>query len=264
MKANRVTKHCEFCGEEFKVVASVSHLRKHCSRKCHFSNRTPHLPELSARQLEIITGSLLGDAHLERPRKSTHHSRFRKGQKPEHRAYQESLFEEIKPYSKTLKDYKKKRVKKVEFKTDKDEVETVCYTCSHPVFSAMRDQWYLDEKKIVPMGTVITPLVLAYWFCDDGYVSKGNNNAFICTHSFSLHEVERLSNTMKACLDLNFEPRQGKIGKDGEAQHLLYLGSRDYPSLLEMIKPYVTWDCMKHKLAFSVKKWNWKKPQITM
>jgi hypothetical protein len=252
MKKCRINKLCEFCGEEFSVTPSSAKLRKHCSRQCHYNNRTINLPVWTDRQIEIINGSLLGDAHLECPQKKTHNSRFRKGQKHYNREYQDALFNELSPHSLSIKTYTKQRhIKDYHF----IEIEDVVYTHTHPMFTKLRDKWYTNDLKVVPQDLKITALTLSYWFCDDGYI--GDNTATLCTHGFTQDEVEFLSHLLKRDLLLTNHPRKDKKSEGGLSQYVLYIGSKHHEQFIETVKPNIPWGCMKHKLLIKEKKWKW-------
>jgi len=255
MKKCKIQKACQFCGKIFEIKPSEFHLRKNCSRECKSKGLVPCLPEINDRQMEIIVGSLLGDAHLDRPKKETHNSRFQKGQKMAMQEYQQSLHDELQPYSNSLKMYEKNRSLK-----GKNYVEqTMLYhTCCHPIFTKLRNQWYVKEKKILPEKLNITPLTLAYWFCDDGYIGK-SNNAFICTHNFSKIEVERLVGLIKKDLKLDTRPVPSRKNKNNQIQYVIYIGSIDYDCFIDIIQPHIPWNCLQYKLLKFEKKFKHKK-----
>jgi hypothetical protein len=256
MKKCRIKKTCQGCGELFEVIPSIAHLRKNCSRECKGKSLVPSLPDITDRQMEIIVGSLLGDAHLDRPKKETHNSRFQKGQKVAMQEYQQNLYDELQPYSNSLKIYEKNRNLKEKIYIE----QTILYhTCCHPIFSKLRTDWYTEERKILPISLQITPLTLAYWFCDDGYIGKNNNNAFICTHNFSKNEVERLTDLMKKNLKLEARAVKSKIAKNKTIQYMIYIGSKEYDYFLDIIRPHIPWACLQYKMLKFEKKFKHKK-----
>lgn len=248
-------KICETCGKPFFVTQSIAELRKNCSRKCHYEGRSPQLPPLNDRQQSVILGSLLGDGHLEAPKKSTHNSRFRKSQKIENYDYQQSLFLELGDYARSIKQYSKNRMLNKKVYTEK---EWTVYSASHPSFTDLRKKWYREEK-VVPDDIKLTPLALAYWFCDDGYIHSKDNNATICTHSFTKSEVEMLSSFLQRDLEIESSVRRDIINNDGKEQYVLYIGSGQYQHFLETVKEHVKWECMSHKLLYTEKQWQWAK-----
>jgi hypothetical protein len=246
-------KICETCGKTFFVTPSIAELRKNCSRECHYKGRSPQLPPLNDRQQSILLGSLLGDGHLEVPQKITHNSRFRKSQKIDNYDYQHSLFLELGDYARSIKQYSKKRMLNKKVYTEK---EWTVYSASHPSFTELRNKWYREEK-IVPEDIKLTPLALAYWFCDDGYIGGKENNATICTHSFTKTEVEMLSSFLQRDLEIKSSVRRDRVGSDGEEQYVIYIGSNQYEHFLNIITEHVPWSCMSHKLTYTQKQWKW-------
>lgn len=59
-------------------------------------------------------------------------------------------------------------------------------------FNLWRDQWYVNDKKIVPINIIthISPLSLAIWYMDDG--SKTNRSYYLHTEGFSIDCIKYL------------------------------------------------------------------------
>ena len=64
------------------------------------------------------------------------------------------------------------------------------FTRSLPVFTGFYRRFYIDRKKQVPEDLVMTPLVLAVWYMDDG--SKSRQSSYLNTQQFSLEDQEYL------------------------------------------------------------------------
>ena len=66
-------------------------------------------------------------------------------------------------------------------------------TRSHPMFTEFRDLFYPNGVQIVPpiIGELLTARGLAYWAMDDG-TKSGGSGFHLCTHSFTLKQVELL------------------------------------------------------------------------
>jgi LAGLIDADG DNA endonuclease family len=56
---------------------------------------------------------------------------------------------------------------------------------------------------------LLTPLSLAYWMCDDGSFDKENRAVRLCTHSFSLEEVNLLINVLETKWNLKCTINKG-------------------------------------------------------
>lgn len=81
------------------------------------------------------------------------------------------------------------------------------------LFYPYKQKWYVSGKKIVPRDISLTPLVLAIWFCDDGYLSlkkdrSGNPTSALrlklATHGFTKSDAEFLASTLEALLKVKF------------------------------------------------------------
>src|SRR2546423_12397323 len=75
---------------------------------------------------------------------------------------------------------------------------------SLPCFNELYDLFYLGGRKRVPsdIGSLLTPLGLAYWICDDGSFDKKGGFVVLCTESFTTVEVEVLINVLNSKFDL--------------------------------------------------------------
>ncbi|MCD5325907.1 MULTISPECIES: hypothetical protein [Pontibacillus] len=111
----------------------------------------------------------------------------------------------------------------------------------------LKDLWYQDYKKVVPIQFVkryISPFCLATWYQDDGHLKKRKNTPqklILSTDCFSRRDVEQLQKLLKETYSLNFH-------QDGQNRLLLY----DQPSIyyfLTIIRPYLT-SCMRRKDIF--------------
>ena len=142
---------------------------------------------LSPSQKNIIIGSCLGDAHVERNGKNCR-LRFQQAlkQKPL-LCWKHSI---LQPHALALREYPQydKRTKKTYHKIQFD-------TRTLPVFNEFRDMFYLDGRKRLPYNIINLlrdPLVLAVWFMDDG-ARRVDSLAFrLHCNDFELHSVETL------------------------------------------------------------------------
>lgn len=102
-----------------------------------------------------------------------------------------------------------------------------------PCFNYYHELFYMNKVKIIPsnIGTMLTPLGLAYWAMDDGgYDGVGGFRFF--TNSYNKSEVELLISVLK----INFKTtsRSGEI-KPG--QYIIKLGRSEYIKLKDLILP---------------------------
>lgn len=70
-----------------------------------------------------------------------------------------------------------------------------------PVFNPQYERWYPGDVKIVPEDIVLTPLILAIWFLDDGSIETHRYpwtlKIKLATHGFSHSGVLRLSQMLQ-------------------------------------------------------------------
>lgn len=63
-------------------------------------------------------------------------------------------------------------------------------TRSLPPFTKLYKQFFLNGKKIIPTDIILSPLVLAVWFMDDG--NRSRTSVYLNTQQFSLEEQKFL------------------------------------------------------------------------
>ena len=117
---------------------------------------------------------------------------------------------------------------------------TRCYPC----FNEHHQLFYPEGKKVVPqnIGELLTPAGLAYWAHDDG--GKRGSGFALCTHSFTLSEVELLVLVLKQKFNLDCTIQ--KVNKNKE-QYRIYIKSNSIALFRELVTPYFH-DSIKYKL----------------
>lgn len=73
-----------------------------------------------------------------------------------------------------------------------------------PKLKIIRNRWYPNNKKSIPLDLKLTPLICLVWFCDDGSIihrSKKATELKLSTHGFSIEEnlflINLLNNELK-------------------------------------------------------------------
>lgn len=209
---------------------------------------------LTKKQKEIIAGSLLGDGSLfpgnslcpkagwkfykaqsKIPRGCIQGMRYQ-----DRSEYLRWHFEELNPYSLSLKEYCVNNLTRCQF-----------ITHSHSVFREMAEEWYVyngtnfsrkngNNLKIIPESLEITPLVASIWFCDDGINKIRTKCAVLCTDAFRAEDVYKLKIKINRDLGINCHIGCG---------NRIYIGNNEgYNDFLEIIKPYIFWECFKYKI----------------
>ncbi len=151
---------------------------------------------------EIMTGSMLGDGFMYRcitnfGRKNCN-SRLMINYScvnMEYAKYIESLLNltGIKVYNRISF---RKKLSIINNRTIKDSGMYCIYTEQNISFNRYRDKWYPFGIKYVPSDIVLSPLILAIWFQDDGYYFKSGKTYILCTDGFSYHDLAVLQKAL--------------------------------------------------------------------
>jgi len=192
-------------------------------------------------QLDVIIGSLLGDARLECRSKgirASYTARFRVHHGDKQKKYVLWKY-------KILKDLVCKEPRKISWTNKKRNLkETSWYfhTRSLKNFGIIHEIFYKNGVKKFPIEIlqVFSDRMLAVWYMDDG--SNNNRNITLNTHSFSLENQKIIIGFLKSKYHLN-----PTIIKD-RTQWKISIGSNDYNDFLSIIAPYIA-PSMIYKIA---------------
>lgn len=192
---------------------------------------------LSYRQKEILIGTLLGDAHLE---KNGRNVRLR----IDHAEGQENYLRWMWLEFKNFVYAPPKLVQEIDKRSGKVYRRWHFSTYSVDVFNFYWKLFYRNKVKIVP-GNIIkllySPLSLAVWFMDDGYKRNDCNALRLNTDSFQLQE-QRL---LQKCLKKNFKI-ESNLHRKGRFW-TIYIPSPEARKFCRIIKPYII-PGMEHKI----------------
>lgn len=218
-------------------------------RKCHID-----APPFTTEQEDIIIGSLLGDAHLRIGRKNCS---FSKKQKKDRLPYLEWMEKILSPYSSAISPIYssekliggKKGVILERQKIAKRLSGFFLNTHQHPNWTILREEWYKDKIKIVPTNLKLNPLRIAVWYWDDGSNSEKNRTAVFCVQSFTMDEAIFLAERLH---DFEIKPEVRHVVSEytGKKMPILKIYSKSYDNLIELVKPYMFWDCFAHKIKW--------------
>ena len=145
-------------------------------------------------QKDILVGTILGDASLER-NKPTHNTRVRFEQTfPTHAFYLTTLYIHL---LNLTGSHPIVRSRKADKRTGKVYSTISFKTLMFPCLNMFHDMFYKDGTKIVPsnIGDMLNARALAYWIMDDG--GKGQyGETILHTRAFQLQEVELLQSAL--------------------------------------------------------------------
>lgn len=214
----------------------------HVPRRSYKYKELPN--ELTPRQLEIITGSLLGDGCLESIESQNSNSRFIEKHGMEQLDYLKWKCDELKPFTTEVKfGIDHNHYYKGKFFPDKKFCKI--QSCRHPIFTKLENKWYDTNRiKYIPKNLELTPLKISVWFFDDGYNS--GENISIYTNGFELEQVKLLVKKLKKFGIENCHERQNQEERGFKPE--IYIGKSSCEKFLKLVSNQINVNCMKYKL----------------
>ena len=199
----------------------------------------------SQQQIDLIIGSLLGDARLECRSKGIHYpvsARLRIHQSDKQKEYVFWKYSLLRSF--VLKE--PRRVKTWhDLKRDKDHYSWYFHTKTIPELGEAYHYFYKNNVKVLPKKDIfnhLTPRALAVWFMDDG--SNVKNGYTISTHCFDLEDQRRIVNFLKTSYGIGV-----RIIKDRD-KFKLFIGKGEYEKFSEIVGSYII-PSMQYKLCSS-------------
>ncbi len=195
---------------------------------------------------DVIVGSLLGDACIKQPsiaRRSVCKANcwFSKSQCARYEEYLQWHETNI-PFFNSISSYRYNSayVEDGMVKTDPSKKRDgfILDSSANAYYTALRDKWYPNGKKIVPLDISLTLPMLAIWYCDDGYNVQGHKRAGICSQSFTIDECVFLAEQIDRITGISCHVVPNR-------QIMIY--SKQYFAFMETISPWIIWECMKYK-----------------
>jgi len=193
-------------------------------------------------QLQLILGSLMGDARLECRSKSIrakHTARLRIHQADKQKDYVFWKYEKLKNLI-----IKGPRFTKVwhDPKRNKDHYSWYFHTQSSEALGLIHKLFYQNKTKIVPRGVInlIDSLGLAIWYMDDG--SNNGNGITLNTHSFTIEEQKLLQSLLLSKFHV-----ATTLVKD-RSKFKIAIGSYEYQKFMDIVRPHVI-ESMNYKIS---------------
>lgn len=184
-------------------------------------------------QLQLILGSLLGDARLECRSKSIrakHTARLRIHQSDKQKDYVFWKYDKLKGFV-----IKGPRFTKVwhDSKRNKDHYSWYFHTQSNEVLGLIHKLFYQNNIKVVPKDLIeiLDPLGLAVWYMDDG--SNNGSNITLNTHCFSNEEQEMIRNWFR-----NKFAIQTTLVKD-RSKFKIAIGYNELPKFMNIVQSHI-------------------------
>jgi hypothetical protein len=182
---------------------------------------------LSKSQREILIGSLLGDAHLEK--QSTKIARLKIEHAIAQKDYVMWKYSQWKDWVLTPPQIKQKSNRNGSISTN-----IWFNTISHEELNRFWEMFYDGKRKIVPANLILTPLVLAVWFMDDGSrKSRECRGLYLNTQSYWSVEVDMLRQFLLRDFGLYTTLRQQSDGLQ------IYIPASETPKFTRIVSPFV-------------------------
>lgn len=187
--------------------------------------RSARNQQLTTRQQEIVIGSLLGDGYLVR---TTRGFAFRVNHGVRQKAYVDWKYHELE----TLTNSPPRQYRNSYY----------FRTVSHPFFDALRQQFYVGRRRILPKRIVtwITPLTLSVWLMDDG--ARDGGQLRFNTQSFSRKENLHLIRILEATLGITVT-----LNRDKD-RFRLRVNAKSMPRVRQLVAPFII-PSMQYKLS---------------
>ena len=195
---------------------------------------TKPILKLTSFQRQVIIGTLLGDAHASTNTKSRAKYSLQFCQTWWKLDYLLHLFYIFSDFCGCSFPYYRLESKSWLFST---------YTLE--VFTFYGKYFYDNmKKKRIPknISRFLTPVVLAYWYMDDGSIkSKESKGVILNTHCYKLPEVHLLCKVLQKKFNLECKPRKQKEG------YQIYISGHSYETFVSIVDPYII-SSMKYKI----------------
>lgn len=194
--------------------------------------------ELSKQQLDILYGTLLGDASIEPHWKEARIVFNQGGTQEAYFDYKCSFFENLLGKISKTQRYDKRTNKYY----NKYQVRFKC----HKIFTQIYQELYPNGVKTVTKEWLakMTPIGLAFWFMDDG-----TNSGTLATNCFSYEECQLIHewflNTYN--IQTTIENQKNKSG----IQYLIYIKAQSKKKFYELVKPFII-----PEMEYKFKNWN--------
>lgn len=172
-------------------------------------------------QKSVLVGSILGDGTL-RKAKGKKNALFEANHAYRYKEYVDWKYQILKEFVLTIPKMRLSNGNRIAYRFT---------TRSLPIFTEFYDEFYIDNKKIVPSTLTLDALALAVWFMDDG--SKSYNSIYLNTQQFNIEEQNFLLVLLKHQFNLI-----GTLNKD-KIYFRIRLTVESTKVFKQLINPYV-------------------------
>lgn len=166
-----------------------------------FTARKQQVLWVHPRQLEILQGSILGDAYVAPLGKiQVEHS-------IKQLEYLQWKYQQLASIT-----YPSLPVQVPRYNRRVDKHYTSVRFWTRQFFRTLRSQFYQGKKKIFPLDLQLTPLMVAVWYMDDGHYEKAKKRCILATDQFDQQSLERIQTAFHSQYDIDTVLRRsGKL-----------------------------------------------------
>ncbi len=215
----------------------------------------PVLPlEFTTRQMDIINGSMLGDAYISKKYTESSNCCLQEGHGIFQKDYLQWKYDELKPFTYYFQIYERTWESCKDFK---NKMGCRLATYKTPLFTQLERLWYLRDEygnvvlndrghriKIIPHNfKEINPLTLAVWYMDDGHFDFKKRRIVFCTDGYTYDECDFLKNIIKNTYNI----KHIKVIKSAENFHIAITRTSFIP-FIEIVKNFVPTQDMLYKV----------------
>lgn len=195
--------------------------------------------EISSREIEILIGAILGDAHLARLKTG---ARLEMMHSEKQKEYLMWKYRELKRFTLSVP----REVTIRDSRSDSEYREWKYTGCIHEEITHLRGLFYRDNRKIVPeeIESLLSPLGLAVWFMDDGGRRNDSFGLFLNTLSFTRDEHDLLLDCLRNIFSLECRVHWVQDG------YRIYIPSKEAERFCTLVHPHMI-PAMYYKLSFN-------------
>lgn len=184
--------------------------------------------ELSAEQISVLYGALLGDGCL-----NIHKNGINAVFGYLSRSYQHTEF--VKKY---FEDYISSETHKYAYFDTRTNHEYIHYsfkTLSNPIFTEVYHKWYQNGIKNIPNNLKLNSLICLIWYIGDGGICnlKRTQCIKLSTHCFSKEDQENI--LLPQLSQFEAKLMKADVGKNNEQQYFIYIPRRKIKDFLNYI-----------------------------
>lgn len=198
-------------------------------------------------QLDLIKGTILGDACIEKSR----HNGCRMSVSHCKKQFEYLMWKKNR-LNNFVTDKYPEEINKLGTNSFSQGLHYRFYTITHDALKTLRNEFYDEEGNKKVEYFRLTPLSLAAWYYDDGDLHKRSGTIRLHTESFSIQSIHVLTTMLKDSFDISSNIRSKKAKWNGveKEYNIIYINRRNASKLIDIVSAYNITG-MEYKLGLS-------------